>query len=267
MSEFTVTVLGCSGSNGVPATGYGWGDCDRMNPKNHRTRPGVLLEKDGFRLVIDAGPDIRHQLARHEKWTIDAVLFTHPHFDHIGGVGDLFGICHARKATLPFYSDQITAGEIYERNRYAFERLTIKTMTDQQLPMFALNVVPVDGTLQIGPFTLQTFALDHYDTTTMGVRAGDFAYLIDFRRLDEHVFDKVKGLTTLIIDGNNPADRPDISLGHVDCARAADYALRIAAKQTYLSSLPTWHDYDRLAATLPPGILPAHDGLQFIGRD
>lgn len=263
MSTIKATVLGCSGSNGVPATGYGWGDCDPTNPKNNRMRPSILLQKDGYSLVIDAGPDIRHQLTRAGVWTIDAVIFTHPHFDHIGGIGDLFGICHQRRETLPFYCDQTTASTIYERNRYAFERLTIKTVTDQALPMFALNVVPVDGQLQVGPFLFHTFALDHHDTITMGLRIGDFAYLIDFRRLDDSVFDKLHGLTTLIIDGNNPSDRPDISLGHIDAARGAEYAVRIGAKRSYLSSLPAWHDYDRLAATLPKNVEPAFDGLDF----
>lgn len=260
---FKVTVLGCSGSNGVPATGYGWGKCDKNEPKNHRTRPGVMLEKDGFRLVIDAGPDIRQQLTREQAWTIDAVLFTHPHFDHIGGVGDLFGIAHARKQTLPFYTYDKCATEIYERNRYAFDRVRVKDTGDNEIHLFSLNVVPVAGNLQIGPFKLQTMSLDHYDTVTMGVRCGDFAYLIDFYQLEDAQIQQLQGLQTLIIDGNNPVDNPRVSLGHVDSATAAVLAQKIGAKQTYLSSLPGWHDYATLAASLPAGVAPAYDGLNF----
>lgn len=260
---FKVTVLGCGGSNGVPATGYGWGSCDPREPKNNRTRPGVMLEKDGFRLVIDAGPDIRTQLTREKTWTIDAVLFTHPHFDHIGGVGDMFGICHTTKRTLPFYTYDKGAAEIFERNRYAFERIRIKDAGDKELPLFDLRVVPAAGALQIGPFALETYALDHYDIVTMGVRCGAFAYLIDFCTLDDALINKMQGLDVLIIDGNNPADNPQISRGHIDSRTAAAYAARIGARQTYLSSLPAWHDYKTLLAALPPGVEPAYDGLSF----
>lgn len=264
---YKVTVLGSGGSNGVPATGYGWGACDPLEPKNNRTRPGVLLEKDGFRLVIDAGPDIRTQLARHGIWTIDAVLFTHPHFDHIGGVGDMFGICHTTKKTLPFYTYDQGVTEIFERNRYAFERIKIKDLDNNPIPLFSLNSIPITGRLNIGPFALQTFALDHYDMQTIGVRCGAFAYLIDFYKLDDALIDEMQGLDILIIDGNNPANDPHISRGHIDAQTAAAYAQRIGAKHTYLSSLPAWHDYKTLLAALPPSVEPAYDGLSFSVRD
>lgn len=264
MTTYKVTVLGCGGSNGVPATGYGWGVCDPNEPKNNRTRPGVLLEKDGFRLVIDAGPDIRHQLTRLGIWTIDAVLFTHPHFDHIGGVGDMFGICHTTKKSLPFYAYDKGIAEIFERNRYAFERIKIKDSANNDTPLFSLNTIPIAGALQIGPFSMQTFALDHFDMQTIGVRCGNFAYLIDFCQLDDSLINAMQGLDSLIIDGNNPADNPYISRGHIDAETAAAYAQRIGANRTYLSSLPAWHDYKTLLASLPPMVEPAYDGLTFM---
>lgn len=262
-----VTVLGCSGSNGVPAGGYGWGLCDPNEPKNNRMRPSVLLEKDGFSLVIDAGPDIRHQLARAEKWLIDAVLFTHPHFDHIGGVGDLFGICYSRKNTLPFYTYQECANEIYDRNRYAFEKLTIPVdNSDKRLPLFEFHLIPeTGGNVQIGPFNLQLMALDHWNMTTLGVLCGRFAYLIDFKTLaPAQIADlRARQFDVVIMDGNNPADRPNIGPGHVDCVTSAGYAQEIGARITYLSSLPGWHDYQTLKQSLPNGVEPAYDGLSF----
>ena len=83
-----ITMLGCGTSVGVPALGKaGWGTCDPDNPKNRRTRCAILVQKDGFNLLVDAGPDIRNQLIAAGNPKIHAVLITHTHSDHVAGNG------------------------------------------------------------------------------------------------------------------------------------------------------------------------------------
>ena len=85
-----ITMLGCGTSVGVPTVGpAGWGACDPNEPRNYRQRCSILVEKDDFVLLVDAGPDIRHQLLTHHVKKIDAVLITHTHSDHVAGLDDL----------------------------------------------------------------------------------------------------------------------------------------------------------------------------------
>ena len=64
---FSVTILGCGFSGGVPRPGLGWGHCDPSNPKNRRRRCSILVERmsaDGnrTRVLVDTSPDLREQL-------------------------------------------------------------------------------------------------------------------------------------------------------------------------------------------------------------
>ena len=89
-----LTMLGCGSSPGVPRITGDWGDCDPGNPKNRRTRTAAMVERvaeDGrtTRVVIDTGPDFRAQMLAAGVTRIDAVVYTHPHADHIHGIDDL----------------------------------------------------------------------------------------------------------------------------------------------------------------------------------
>jgi phosphoribosyl 1,2-cyclic phosphate phosphodiesterase len=77
-----ITVLGCGSSVGVPVLGSGWGRCDPTDPRNRRRRCSILVENDGFVLLVDTSPDLREQLLDAGVTRIDAVLFTHGHADH-----------------------------------------------------------------------------------------------------------------------------------------------------------------------------------------
>ncbi len=87
-------------------TGAAWGlpevNCDCLICRElrrlgeSRDRSAILLTA-GTRLLLDCGPDIRHQLLRSRVDRIDAVLISHEHGDHFLGLDDLF----AYKRNLP----------------------------------------------------------------------------------------------------------------------------------------------------------------------
>src|SRR5438309_8375895 len=89
----SVTILGSGSSGGVPRPGLGWGACDPRNPKNRRRRTSLLVERRGAagvtRVLVDTSPDLREQLLDAKVDWLDAVLFTHPHADHVHGIDDL----------------------------------------------------------------------------------------------------------------------------------------------------------------------------------
>ena len=90
MSEnIELNVLGCGSSFGVPLSHNIWGNCDKTNIKNYRTRPSILLKKAGKSILIDTSPDLRRQLIDNKIDNIDSVIYTHSHADHIHGINDL----------------------------------------------------------------------------------------------------------------------------------------------------------------------------------
>ena len=88
-----VTILGCGSSGGVPRIGHNWGACDPANPKNRRRRCAALIERIGeggkTQVLVDTGPDMVPQLLDTDVVTLDAVIWTHPHADHVHGIDDL----------------------------------------------------------------------------------------------------------------------------------------------------------------------------------
>ncbi|MCE2517951.1 MAG: MBL fold metallo-hydrolase, partial [Alphaproteobacteria bacterium] len=116
-----VTLLGCGTSVGVPALGHaGWGLCDPGNPKNRRQRCAVLVQKDGFNLLVDAGPDIRNQLLDAGNPKIHAVLITHTHADHVAGMDDLRTYYWPDELKIPVYGTKGVLDTLKDRFNYLF---------------------------------------------------------------------------------------------------------------------------------------------------
>ena len=99
-----VTVLGCGPSQGVPVVGNRWGDCDPENPRNRRTRPSILVEDKGVGILVDTSPDIRSQLLDNDIRRVDAVLYTHLHYDHVGGIGELRTLSYQAGRLIDVYA-------------------------------------------------------------------------------------------------------------------------------------------------------------------
>ena len=145
-----VRVLGCGISGGVPSLQDGWGICDPNNPKNRRSRSSILLEKEGFRLLVDASPEVRLQLIEAGYPKIDAVLLTHMHADHVGGMDDLR--CFTWEKPLPVFINEKEIKEFKYRMRYVFE---VPENNREFVPKFDLFPVKKNSCFQIGPFHIQ----------------------------------------------------------------------------------------------------------------
>ena len=109
-----LTILGCGSSPGTPRITGDWGNCDPANPKNRRTRAAALVERIAANggtthVVIDTGPDFREQMLMAAVRRIDAVIYTHPHADHIHGIDDLRGYVLEQRELIDIYADQLDA--------------------------------------------------------------------------------------------------------------------------------------------------------------
>ena len=123
-SELRFTILGCGSSGGVPRLGGLWGACDPANPKNRRRRCSMLVERETengiTRVLIDTSPDMRMQLLDAGIGTLDAVVYTHAHADHVHGIDDLRMVVFNMRQRLPVWVDAATKEDLIQRFGYAF---------------------------------------------------------------------------------------------------------------------------------------------------
>ena len=119
------TILGCGSSGGVPRLGNRWGACDPENPRNRRRRCSLLVERDGpdgtTQVLIDTGPDLVPQMLDAGVATLDAVVYTHAHADHVHGIDDLRLVAFNTRRRLPVWADEPTSRELLHRFDYVFE--------------------------------------------------------------------------------------------------------------------------------------------------
>lgn len=105
MTQHTFTFMGTGAGCGVPAFFCDCAACNeaRQNPRARRGDCGVMIRGEKT-LLIDTPPDLRHQLLREDVRKVDHLLYTHAHFDHLGGLGELeYQIQLVSKAPLPTF--------------------------------------------------------------------------------------------------------------------------------------------------------------------
>ena len=125
-ARIRLTILGCGSSPGTPRITGDWGSCDPQNPKNRRMRPSAMIERIAenggvTRVVIDTGPDFREQMLMARVQRLDAVIFTHPHADHLHGIDDLRGFVLEQRRLMTIYGDAQTLERLNQSFGYCFQ--------------------------------------------------------------------------------------------------------------------------------------------------
>lgn len=250
-----ITVLGCASSMGTPAAGGFWGNCDPDEPKNERTRASILVESAETTVMVDTTVDTRLQLNRARPETIDAILYTHAHSDHINGLDDLRLYSFKRGKPIDVYSNAETIQELHDRFAYVF-----KGGGDGVYRPFLQSHVIQDPDFMVGDIEVRSFDQDHGTCTSLGFRFGDFAYCVDVIRLDEPALDKLRGVKTLMVDC--AAYHKDQTNTHANLKQVLEWVDILKPEMTYLIDLTTMMDYKTLCEELPDHIRPAYDGLE-----
>ena len=253
-----VTLLGTGTSTGVPVIGCACRVCRSADPRDARTRTSCYIEADGVHLVIDTGPDFRRQALREHIRRVDAVLFTHHHFDHIVGLDDLRPFFFDNRTPIPCYARPNTAAVLREMFRYIFR--------DGSYPGVAnLALHEVEGLFQVeSRYTTDVTAIEpidvfHGDLPLYGYRVGRFAYLTDTSRIPEASFSRLQDLDVLVLD----ALRHEPHRTHFTIKEAVAVAQRIGARQTYFVHMTHSVLHAEEDVRLPEGIALGYDGLRF----
>ncbi|HLW27152.1 MAG TPA: MBL fold metallo-hydrolase [Kiloniellales bacterium] len=253
-----VTILGCGGSGGVPLAdgtpGGNWGLCDPANPRNRRRRCSVLVEVEGRAILIDTSPDLRDQLLDNAVNRVDAVLFTHPHADHLHGLDELRALCNATRRSIPAYIPARNHRELTERFSYAFA----SSHTGSKLyPALYEDHVVADGKFDLLGLSATAFAQNHGAVDSTGYRIGKIAYSTDAKALNEAAFVALEGIDLWIVDCLRVKPHPT----HSHLEQTLQWIERVQPKRAILTHLNHTTDYETLREICPPGVEPAYDGL------
>ena len=246
-----ITLLGTGTSFGVPVIGCGCEVCRSNNPKDKRRRVAALIETETTRILLDAGPDIREQLLPLDFKPLDAILITHHHYDHVGGLDDLRPFTYLK--TLPIYTTPDTCEVLRRQMPYCFPEHHYPGA-----PTFELIPTLPGETLQIGDVTIQTIGVMHGDLPILGFRIGSFAFITDMKSISSAEEERLKGIKTLVVNALR-FTKPHNTHQLVDDAIA--FSRRIGAAETYF--IHVTHDiglHSEANKKLPPHFHFAYDG-------
>lgn len=253
-----ITMLGCGGSGGVPLIGCGCAVCRSANPRNKRTRVSIVIEAEGKRLLVDTSPDLRQQFLAQGLRSVDAVILTHGHADHLHGIDDLRSINYQRNAPLEVWGDATTLTEAQHRFAYAFNPPRTNQGIWYAPSLVARELVPGART-SIAGIEVATFHQIHGGDRhpTLGLRVGAFAYSTDVREMPEAGFAALAGIDTWIVDCLQEEPNP----AHSHLSQTLEWIARVRPRRAILTHMSHRFDYTTLLTKLPAGVEPGHDGL------
>ncbi len=248
-----ITVLGCGTSSGVPLIGCDCAVCTSDEPRNKRRRSSIVVDWDGVRILVDAGPDLRMQCIDAGVGAIDGLIFTHAHADHIHGIDDLRAINNIIDSPIDTYADVKVFARIRSRFDYAF------LGGSRGHGYFRPDLRPheIDGPFTIGGREIVPFAQGHGGATSWGFRFGKFAYSTDTDGLDQAAFEALAGIEVWLVDALR--DKPHPTHSHLE--RTLEWIDIVKPGRAFLTHMAHDADYDEWVRRLPDHVRPAYDGL------
>jgi phosphoribosyl 1,2-cyclic phosphate phosphodiesterase len=254
-----IRILGCGHSSGVPSIYRGWGNCCPDNPKNKRTRSAILLQKDGFNLLVDTPPEIREQLSAAGMPLIRNVLFTHAHADHIMGADDLRGYSLLMKKSVDIYLSEDTLNRFRQVFSYGFLPYS---ESNAWLLHLSAHTIEFGKTFQVGPFDIIPVEQIHGKGKSTGFRFGDFSYNTDISQITEEVANSLTGVKVWVVECTSMKKHYGKS-PHLDLNDIVYWTEKLGIEKVFLTHMGESLDYDALCAALPSHIRPCFDGLEF----
>lgn len=298
MGKAKLTFLGTGTSQGVPIIGCHCPVCRSADPHDKRLRSAALVEYGGLTILVDAGPDFRIQMLREDVCHLDAILLTHNHMDHTGGLDDVRALNYIDRKAVHIYCEpkvletlKIMFGYAFAEHKYPgspewrihiiddnpfavmpveggdlvwmHEKGYCMQMPDGSVIPCGNDIVndarkPTEDVISAGGVKIIPIRGYHDKMPVLGFRFGDIAYITDMSSIPESEFGKLRGLKHLTL--NTVSYHPHHS--HFSLSEAVALAQRIGAEHTWLTHLShTFPSHSQFDNELPPGISPAYDGL------
>ena len=272
--------LGTGTSQGVPMIGCGCEVCRSSDPRDKRLRASALVDYCGMRILIDAGPDFRQQMLREGVSHLDAILLTHNHKDHTGGLDDIRAFNYLERRASEIFCEKYVEDSLRMEYGYAFAEQKYPGAPEWHVhnidsrPFILRSGGPTEIlSWESGKgYSYSTVNLDeevkttevipirgmHYKLPVLGYRFGNIAYCTDMNYIPEEEFEKLHDLDHFVIN----CVKHGKHISHYSLEEAVAVAQRVGAKHSWLTHLShQLPSYEELASQLPEGILPAYDGL------
>jgi phosphoribosyl 1,2-cyclic phosphate phosphodiesterase len=249
-----ITFLGSGTSSGVPMIACPCPVCHSTDKKDKRLRSSILVESANTRLVVDTTPDFRYQMLRASVTRLDAVLFTHPHKDHIAGLDDIRAFNFFSGKPMNVYATEMTQEVVIREFPYAFTDFRYPGV-----PEIRLNTIAMEP-FAVGDIDVMPIQVWHLKMPVLAFRFGDFTYITDANRIDPPEMEKIKGSKILVLN----ALRKEKHISHFNLSEAIDLVRELRVPQAYFTHIS--HQLGKHAdvqAELPPGMGLGFDGLEF----
>jgi phosphoribosyl 1,2-cyclic phosphate phosphodiesterase len=249
----TLTVLGSGTSMGVPTIGCDCLVCHSSDPRDKRTRPSVLIEYNGRSVIIDTTPDFREQAIRENIRTLDAVLYTHTHADHLLGIDDLRPLSFLHKPNrLPLYAHPEAAEFIRNMFGYIFDA----SYKFGGLPHVELK--PINGAVELFGARFEPIVLIHGEAEIYGFRFGSAAYLTDHSEIPESSLTKLQGLDVLFLDALRYKPHPT----HSTVENSLQTVGRLKPRRAFFTHICHDLPHEETNASLPEDVKLSYDGMK-----
>lgn len=247
-----LTLLGTGTSTGVPQIMCNCPVCTSTDPRDRRRRASALVETSRGSFLIDCGPDFREQMLAIGSPRLDALLVTHTHYDHLGGVDDLRPYCYAVNG-FPVYCKSDVARDLRQRVPYCFAEKPIPGV-----PSFKLHEIDPEAPFEVNGEVITPLPVLHLRLPIVGFKIGNLAYITDCKLMPESTIEKMKGINTLVINALRIADHPS----HMSLEECLALIKRINPRRAWLTHMSHHIGlHAQVDPTLPPGIHLAYDGL------
>lgn len=254
----SITFLGTGTSQGIPVISCNCEVCTSRDSRDKRLRTSALIHYQGEDILIDAGPDFRQQMLRQNVRSLDAILLTHQHKDHTGGLDDVraFNYCEATQykvcTPFPIYCEPRVLASLKMEYPYVFSENKYPGV-----PAFDMHLIGNEP-FMVGDAEIVPIRALHFKLPVLGFRFGSLAYITDANLIPEEEFAKLRGLDILVLS----TVRMTKHISHFSLPEAVEVAGRIGAKMTFLThishQLPV---HEELGKLLPDNVRPAFDGL------
>lgn len=226
--------------------------CTSGDAKDQRLRTSVHLETNGKSIVIDTGPDFRQQILSNGITQLDAVVFTHEHKDHTGGLDDIRGFNLFHPDPIPIYATEVVLKRLRREYAYVFSE-------DDYPGTPQVSVHPIDRQpFRVQAVTFVPIEVQHYTSTVFGYRIDNFTYITDAKQITDSEKKKIEGTEVLVVNALHHT--PNIA--HFTLQEALSLVDEVKPRQAYFTHIS--HElglHREISRQLPPGVSLAYDGL------